>query len=104
MNEEVEVYRVSEFCQHYKISRTSLYKEVNEKRLHLIKRGRRTLIARMETAKSEKNYRNYSHRRTISRFARSPAWYAALRAGASGVDDRHEARRNFSSALEECRF
>ena len=48
MDEESEVYRVSEFCQHYKISRTSLYKEVNEKRLCLIKRGRRTLIARFE--------------------------------------------------------
>jgi len=48
MSEEAEVYRVSEFCQRYKISRTSLYKEVNEKRLRLIKRGRRTLIARIE--------------------------------------------------------
>lgn len=43
-----EVYRVLEFCQRYAISRTSLYKEVNEKRLCLIKRGRRTLIARQE--------------------------------------------------------
>jgi Helix-turn-helix domain len=48
MNEEVEAYRVSEFCSRYKICRTSLYKEVNENRLHLIKRGRRTLISRQE--------------------------------------------------------
>ena len=43
--DEAEAYRVTEFCQRYKISRTSLYKEVNEKRLCLVKRGRRTLIA-----------------------------------------------------------
>ncbi len=48
MSEETAVYRVSEFCQHYKISRTSLYKEVNANRLFLVKRGRRTLIARLE--------------------------------------------------------
>lgn len=48
MDIETEVYRVSEFCERYKISRTSLYKEVNEKRLRLIKRGRRTLISRLE--------------------------------------------------------
>jgi excisionase family DNA binding protein len=48
MDEEAEAYRVSEFCQRYKISRTSLYKEVSEKRLRFIKRGRRTLIARLE--------------------------------------------------------
>ena len=48
MNMEAEAFRVPEFCERYKISRTSLYKEVNEKRLRLIKRGRRTLIARLE--------------------------------------------------------
>ena len=48
MDVQIEVYRVSEFCEHYKISRTSLYKEVNEHRLHLVKRGRRTLITRSE--------------------------------------------------------
>ncbi len=41
---EKEVYRVPEFCKRYAISRTSLYKEVNESRLRLIKRGRRTLV------------------------------------------------------------
>ena len=45
---EQEVFRVHEFCRRYAISRTSLYKEVNENRLHLIKRGRRTLISRLE--------------------------------------------------------
>jgi excisionase family DNA binding protein len=48
MDEESEVYRVSEFCKRYKISRTSLYKEVKENRLRLVKRGRRTLIAHLE--------------------------------------------------------
>jgi hypothetical protein len=48
MDQVAEAYRVSDFCQRYKISRTSLYKEVNEARLRLVKRGRRTLIARVE--------------------------------------------------------
>lgn len=48
MDIETVVYRVLEFCELYKISRTSLYKEVNERRLRLIKRGRRTLISRQE--------------------------------------------------------
>lgn len=45
---EKEAFHVSEFCQRYAISRTSLYKEVLENRLSLIKRGRRTLISRAE--------------------------------------------------------
>ncbi len=48
MEQEAEAFRVPEFCQRYAICRTSLYKEVNEGRLHLIKRGRRTLITRAE--------------------------------------------------------
>jgi hypothetical protein len=48
MNKEPEVFLVPEFCRHYKISKTSFYKEVSEKRLCLIKRGRRTIIARQE--------------------------------------------------------
>ena len=43
-----EVYRVLEFCQRYAISRSSLYREITANRLHVIKRGRRTLIARKE--------------------------------------------------------
>jgi Helix-turn-helix domain len=45
---ENEAYRVSEFCQRYAISRTSLYKEIWADRLRIIKRGRRTLISRAE--------------------------------------------------------
>ena len=45
---EKEAFHVNEFCQRYAISRTSLYKEVLENRLSLIKRGRRTLISRTE--------------------------------------------------------
>ncbi len=45
---EKEAFRVSEFCQRYAISRTSLYKEIGTNRLCILKRGRRTLIARVE--------------------------------------------------------
>ncbi|MFY9286914.1 MAG: helix-turn-helix domain-containing protein [Alphaproteobacteria bacterium] len=43
-----QAYRVSEFCELYKISKTTFYKEINEQRLHILKCGRRTLIARPE--------------------------------------------------------
>ena len=43
-----EVYRILEFCQRYAISRSSLYREIAANRLHVIKRGRRTLIPRKE--------------------------------------------------------
>jgi len=45
---EQEVYRVSEFCKIYAISRTALYREIWAKRLTVIKRGRRTLIVSTE--------------------------------------------------------
>lgn len=45
---EKEAYRVSEFCQRYAISRTTFYREIWNQRLAVIKRGRRTLIARCE--------------------------------------------------------
>ncbi len=45
---EQEVFRVSEFCQRYAISKASVYREVVSNRLRLIKRGRTTLIARAE--------------------------------------------------------
>lgn len=48
MDMDKEAYRVTEFCQRYAISRTSLYEEINANRLRIIKRGRRTLIARTE--------------------------------------------------------
>ena len=43
-----EIYLVPEFCQCFKISRTSLYREVKARRLNIIKRGRRTLITRQD--------------------------------------------------------
>ena len=43
-----EVYRILEFCQLYAISRSSLYREIAANRLHIIKRGRRTLITRTD--------------------------------------------------------
>jgi hypothetical protein len=45
---DIEVYRIAEFCQRYALSRTTFYREVWAQRLCIIKRGRRTLIARTE--------------------------------------------------------
>lgn len=39
---------VSEFLRDYKISRTSFYDEIKKGRLQLIKRGRRSLIAKAD--------------------------------------------------------
>jgi hypothetical protein len=43
-----EAFRISDFCQRYAISRASFYREIAAERLHVIKVGRRTLIARKE--------------------------------------------------------
>lgn len=43
---EKEIITVPEFLTRYSISRTAFYREVNAKRLRLLKRGRRSLIAR----------------------------------------------------------
>jgi hypothetical protein len=48
MDERAEAYRVSEFCKRYVISKASFYREITADRLHMIKRGRTTLIARAE--------------------------------------------------------
>jgi hypothetical protein len=48
MNEEAEVYRVSEFCARYVLSKATFYREVAANRLHTIKRGRTTLVTRAE--------------------------------------------------------
>jgi len=48
---EKEVYRVSEFCQRYAISKASVYREVTANRLRIVKRGRRTLITRTEASR-----------------------------------------------------
>lgn len=41
-----ELFTIPEFISRYSISRTALYREINAKRLPLLKRGRRSLIAR----------------------------------------------------------
>jgi hypothetical protein len=41
-------YRVSEFCQVYVISKASFYREVQAGRLRILKRGRRSLVERIE--------------------------------------------------------
>lgn len=46
---EREIYPVAEFCQRYAISRTSFYREIQAKRLSIIKRGRRTGVTRAES-------------------------------------------------------
>ena len=43
---EQEVFRVEEFCIRYAISRREFYREVAANKLHIIKRGRRTLVVR----------------------------------------------------------
>lgn len=43
-----EAFRVSEFCTKYAISKASFYREVTANRLHIIKRGHTTLVARTE--------------------------------------------------------
>ena len=48
MDESAKAYRVSEFCRQYVISKASFYREVAANRLHIIKRGRTTLITRAE--------------------------------------------------------
>lgn len=45
---EREIYPVTEFCQRYAISRTSFYREIQAGRLKVVKRGRRTMVARTE--------------------------------------------------------
>ncbi len=45
---EKEAYRVNEFCQRYALSKATFYREVVADRLRIIKRGRTTLIARVE--------------------------------------------------------
>ncbi len=45
---EQEAYRVNEFCQRYALSKATFYREVIADRLRIIKRGRTTLIARVE--------------------------------------------------------
>ena len=45
---EPVAYRVSEFCQIYVISKASFYREVQAGRLHILKRGRRSLVERTE--------------------------------------------------------
>ena len=42
------IFRVSEFCHLYAISKTSFYREVKARRLRLIKRGRRSYVERQE--------------------------------------------------------
>jgi len=45
---EQEVYTIKDFCRCYAISRTAFYREIWANRLHMIKRGRRTLITRAD--------------------------------------------------------
>lgn len=43
-----EAYHVNEFCQRYSVSKATFYREVIANRISIIKRGRSTLIARVE--------------------------------------------------------
>ena len=48
---EQEVFRISEFCQRYAISRTAFYREIWAHRLQVFKRGRRTLVSKKNAEK-----------------------------------------------------
>lgn len=48
MNQEAEFFRINEFCERYVISRAGFYREVAAHRLSIIKRGRTTLVTRVE--------------------------------------------------------
>jgi hypothetical protein len=45
---EPVAYLIPDFCRIYAISRTSFYREINAKRLRMFKRGKRSLVERIE--------------------------------------------------------
>ncbi len=45
---EQEVYCINDFCIRYAISRRSFYREIKANRLRVMKRGRRTYVARSD--------------------------------------------------------
>ncbi|MDR3424336.1 MAG: hypothetical protein P4L50_01785 [Anaerolineaceae bacterium] len=45
---EPVAYLIPDFCRIYAISRTSFYREIKAKRLRLFKRGKRSLVERVE--------------------------------------------------------
>jgi hypothetical protein len=55
---EPVAYLVPDFCRIYAISKTSFYREVNARRLRLFKRGKRSLVERME---AERWFSSYAH-------------------------------------------
>ena len=57
-----ELFTVPEFITRFSISRTSLYREINAKRLRLLKRGRRSLIARADAEAWIETLRGQSER------------------------------------------
>ena len=52
------VYRVSEFCDKFVISKASFYREVKALRLRIIKRGRTTLVTKAE---AERWFSSFPH-------------------------------------------
>ena len=52
---EKPVYRISEFCQQYSISRSTFYREVGAGRICITKCGRTTLISRVAAQRWLKN-------------------------------------------------
>jgi hypothetical protein len=51
-------YFLPEFCKKFCVSRSSFYREVHANRLHIYKRGKRTMI---ERAEAERWYIGLSH-------------------------------------------
>jgi len=61
---EPVAYRVSDFCRIYVISKASFYREVQAGRLQLVKRGRSTLVERVEAERWFADLKNPHGRKT----------------------------------------
>jgi len=65
-----EIYSIKEFCKHYSIGRTTLYREINAGKIRMFKCGYTTLINHDEAErwwKQRYRIRKYKPRRHILR-------------------------------------
>lgn len=45
---EKELYRIPEVCERYSISRSTLYRDIKDGKIRVVKRGKSTLLARAD--------------------------------------------------------
>ncbi|MDD3371625.1 MAG: hypothetical protein PHE27_07365 [Alphaproteobacteria bacterium] len=69
---EPVAYRVSEFCQIYVISKASFYREVQAGRLHILKRGRRSLVERTEAERWFGGFKTTAQNEAASTITKAP--------------------------------